>query len=216
MSIDNLIDDLTSEGVKKALPKPFIQTLYWFVPTFILIAMATYFMGIRHDMHDKMYQGFYLLELISLAVTILVCTFTAFSYSRPDLYQKSWMIWVTLAILPTPFIFGCLGASEFLSMVSFEESLHNHMGQKCATCVTLFAIPSVIALFTMLRLGTSPHPGVTGFLAAIASTLLSYTVLRVNEANDNPAHIIVWHVFPVVMIAAIGFVAGYFILRWKK
>jgi len=216
MNIDNLISELADEGVKKPLPNPFMQTLYWFIPTFIIMGIATYFLGIRPDIHDKIGNPIYVAEILSLLLTTMAFTLTAFYYSRPDIYQKPWIIWAAFLSLPVPFVFGYIGASDFLTMVGFEESLHNHMGKKCSTCITVFAIPAIITLFSMLRLGASVHPGKTGMLASVAAAILSYTVLRVNEANDNPAHIIVWHVFPVIFIAFIGILAGYIFLRWKK
>lgn len=216
MSIDNLINELTDEGVKKPLPAPWLQALYWFIPTLVFTAIVTYALGVRPDIDEKLSKSFYIGELLSLGLAIWFFTMTAFCYSRPDLYQRPWMIWVSFATLILPIIFGYMGASDFLTMVNFHESLHDHMGAKCAKCITICAIPPILALFIMLRLGASPRPGITGLLAAVASTLFSYSILRVHEPNDNPAHIIIWHVVPVFVIAIIGVIAGYIFLKWKK
>ena len=216
MSIDNLISELTDEGIKKPLPNPYMQTLYWFIPTSLFMAAVMYYFGFRPDIQAKMNDGIYIVELFFLAVTIFSFVVTAFYYSRPDTYQRPWMIWVSFILLPMPLITGYLGASDLMTIEGFMTSLHNHMGMKCATCVTLFTIPPIIALFTMLRLGASVYPAKTGLLATIGSTVLSYTLMRLHEPNDNPAHILIWHIFPLISIASLGVIAGYFLLKWKK
>ncbi len=217
MNIDSLIDELTEEGVKKPLPSPYMQTLIWLAPTSVMMVILMYFYGVRPDFAVKIQQPFFIAELVSLFILTITFTIVAFYYSRPDIYQKSWTVKVSCMILPVPYILGYLGADDVMTIDGFIDTIHNdEIGMQCALCITLFTVPPIIALFTMLKLGASVHPGKTGLLAAMASTTLSYAMLRIHEANDNPAHTVIWHILPVMVIVLLGVVGGHFLLKWKK
>jgi len=40
-------------------------------------------------------------------------------------------------------------------------------------------------------------------------------LMRLIEQNDNPAHLIVWHALPIMLMCMAGMMIGKFALKWR-
>ncbi len=166
-------------------------------------------LGLREDIGTYWHQPVYLTELLALfalaAASITASVFRAF----PDQYQYD-----TVRHLPA------VAFAVFFALLAFQfwlpgtPSPVNAHGMECAICIGAVAIiPSAIAMY-LIRKGASTKPLLSGMYAVLACAAIGCLVLRLIEANDGPTHLLLWHYFPTLGFAALGGIAGKFLLKW--
>src|SRR5690606_34401839 len=77
------------------------------------------------------------------------------------------------------------------------------------------ALPGA-ALFLMVRQAAPLRAGWAGLLAMLATTAVGVLGANVICPNDRPLHMLVWHVLPLMLFAAIGVGLGVWLLKWPR
>ena len=212
MNTDQLIDNLVAEGAQKPLPHPMKQALFWIIGTLVYLAAFSVYKGFRVDIAVKFAEPLYIAELVFMSLTAISAAWAALCLSRPDCYQMPWIKYV-------PFDFLVLWAAvAFLG----SESLNGaHIFHTVALCqfdcpwnIFLFSLPPGIALFFLIRKGAPIQLYWAGSMATLSVTAFGYLSMRLVEMNDNPAHLLVWHALPVMVMSIAGILAGKYTLRW--
>ena len=54
-----------------------------------------------------------------------------------------------------------------------------------------------------------------GVMSTMSVTAFAYLFMRLVEGNDNPAHLIIWHIVPIILMCLLGIYAGRKALRWR-
>ncbi|NNE37337.1 MAG: DUF1109 family protein, partial [Gammaproteobacteria bacterium] len=75
------------------------------------------------------------------------------------------------------------------------------------------AIPAVV-IFFLVRMGAVIRIYWAGVMSALSVTAFAYLFMRLVESNDNPAHLIIWHAIPILVLCLVGMYAGKKTLRW--
>lgn len=212
MNTDQLIDKLVAEGAQKPLPHPVKQVSFWLLGTLIYLAVFCLFVGFRDDIAAKFAEPLYTFELVFMSLTALSAAWAAVYLSRPDCCQMPWIKYV-------PFVFLTLWAAvAFLGFKNLSGSQIVQMAAlrqfDCPWHILLFSLPPGIALFFLIRKGAPLQLYWAGIVAALSVTAFAYAGMRLVEMNDNPAHLLVWHALPVMIISIAGMLAGKYTLRW--
>lgn len=212
MNTDQLIDKLVAEGAQKPLPHPIKQVLFWLMGTLIYLAAFCLFVGFRDDIAAKFAEPLYIIELVFMSLAALSAAWAAVCLSRPDCCQMPWIKYI-------PFVFLVLWAAvAFLGFKNLSGSEIVHMAAlrqfDCPWHILLFSLPPGIALFLLIRIGAPIQLCWAGIMAALSVTAFAYVCMRLVEMNDNPAHLLVWHALPVMIISIVGMLAGKYTLRW--
>ena len=71
-----------------------------------------------------------------------------------------------------------------------------------------------IALFMMVRRAAPLRAAWAGLLAVLATAAVGVLGANVICPNDRPLHMLLWHVAPLMLFAAIGAALGTWLLRW--
>lgn len=198
------------------LPHPMRRTLAWMIATLLYFIGLVAILGIRVDIMDKLNEGAFMAELL-LAVGIGFLAASAACYaSLPDMNQQGWMRW-------TPFV--PLGFLTILLTYTYATTMDAPMhalvlmcmtdGYDCTWHIALFSLAPGVILFFMMRRAAAIHYYWAGFMGVLAVTSFGYVALRLLEANDNLAHIMVWHYIPMFAMALLGMWLGKKMLRWK-
>jgi hypothetical protein len=212
MNTDQLIDKLVAEGAQKPLPHPMKQALFWLLGTLVYLAAFSFYMGFRADIAAKFAEPLYIAELVLMSLTAISAGWAALCLSRPDCCQMPWIKYV-------PFDFLVLWAAvAFLGAENLNGTTILHTATLCQfDCpwhIFLFSLGPGIALFFLVRKGAPVQPYWAGTMATLSVTAFGYLCMRLVEMNDNPAHLLVWHALPVMIMSIAGMLAGKYTLRW--
>jgi len=85
---------------------------------------------------------------------------------------------------------------------------------ECTICIASVALIPSALIFSLLRNGASIHPFQAGSFAVLASSAIGCLTLRLSEANDSIIHLVQWHYVPTLFFAALGALAGKWLLKW--
>ena len=65
----------------------------------------------------------------------------------------------------------------------------------------------------MIERGASMRGGLSGLLAGGSAVFFAMTILRLECPNNEPLHILIWHLLPALLLAMLSALAG---SRWLK
>ena len=213
MNMDRFINRLVAEGAQKPLPHPFKQALFWLGGTIAYLTVLSVYGGFRTDIIIRIGDPYYVLELALLFGVAASASFAALCLSRPDAYQMPFIKYGSFGFLALWAVAAAAGAEG----LSWDNVLHAMtLGQfDCVWHITLFSVPPAIAIFMIVCRGATIQCCWAGSMATVAVTSFAYLCMRLVEQNDNPAHLVVWHALPIVLMCVLGMLAGMYLLRWR-
>lgn len=211
------IDDLITTLVAGAAPvasarAPWQLLLSWVAITvlsifgYIMIAMP------RTDLALQLQSPLYLAELATLLTAILLSALAAIWLCYPDVRQKPIVIY--LPIVPV-ILFALL-----LTYRAFHPELSAHLvsgeegGLQCSICVTVLSLIPGFWMFRIIRQHATTHPHAAGAIALLTAASVGLFALRIAEMEDSVAHILGWHVIPVIVLGIIGAKLGKKLFAW--
>jgi len=214
METKKLIQKMVGEGAQKPLPHPMCQTAYWLIGILIYLGILGGYHGLRADIGEKLYGLFYVSEIILLMGIGIFSALAAFCLSRPDAHQKPWIKYVPFMLIVPWAIIAFIGSVGDLSFtnLSYAMSLSRF---DCLSHIALFSIPPGIGIFLIVRMGAPIQCCSAGTMATLSVTAFGYMLMRLIEQNDNPAHLIVWHALPTMLMCVAGMMIGKVALKWR-
>jgi hypothetical protein len=87
------------------------------------------------------------------------------------------------------------------------------VGLQCALRIGLYSALPLVALWWMIVRGASMRGGLSGLLAGGSAVFFAMTILRLECPNNEPLHILIWHLLPALALAVFSALAG---SRWLK
>ena len=211
---ESLIHELSAQGAAKALPPP----KYFIVRILaVLLVYALGVQGLNHLRPDILEQlatrPAYGMELLLLAAIAISSVLAAITAMYPDAYQRPLQ-------LKLPYIF--LGLLALLLEAQLFMPANPHMrvlpftlpGHECTLSIAAIAMLPSVLIFLLLRQGATVHPLKAGSFAVLASASVGCFCLRITEQNDSLAHLLTYHYGPTLLFAALGALAGKWLIRW--
>jgi hypothetical protein len=87
------------------------------------------------------------------------------------------------------------------------------VGLQCALRIGLYSALPLAALWWMIVRGASMQGGLSGLLTGGSAVFFAMTILRLECPNNEPLHILIWHLLPALLLAMLSALAG---SRWLK
>jgi hypothetical protein len=87
------------------------------------------------------------------------------------------------------------------------------VGLQCAVRIGLYSALPLAALWWMIVRGASMKSGLSGLLAGGSAVFFGMTILRLECPNNDPLHILTWHLLPALVLTGLSALAG---ARWLK
>jgi hypothetical protein len=87
------------------------------------------------------------------------------------------------------------------------------VGLQCALRIGLYSALPLAALWWMIVRGASMQGGLSGLLAGGSAVFFAMTILRLECPNNEPMHILIWHLLPALALTGLSALAG---ARWLK
>jgi len=214
MDTEQLIQNMIDDGPRKPLPHPMKQTMFWVIGTVLFLATLSGYLGLRGDIAEKFSEPSYFIEILSLFGLGVSSALAAFCLSRPDGHQMPWLKFVPFGFVVAWAIAAFSGSTAEINMVGLFHAMT--LGRfDCIWHILLFSLLPGLALFLIVRKGATIQCCWAGTMATLSATSFGYSLMRFLEQNDNPAHLIVWHALPIVLICMVGMVIGKFALKWR-
>jgi hypothetical protein len=178
----------------------------WFLVVLPVVAVFVAVVGPRPDLATRAAAPAFLVSALTLAALGLVSAAAALVSSVPG-HERS-----RLAHVLPPLLIGVWAVALFIRLVAGRavggqlsaEPVH----AACAFQISLMALFPAVALFRFVRSGASLAPGWSGMLALAASLAAGAVGSAVICPIDRAAHEALWHLLPVVSLAALGVFGG--------
>ena len=213
MNTDELVKRFVDEGAGKPLLHPMQQSLLWLAGILFYLFIFLFFDGFRPDLDEKLGLTSFMFELFLLFLIATSATIAAFCLSRPDGFQKPWIKYLPIPLLVVWAIIAFAGAG---SEIGFQHLWNSASLRQfdCPSHIILFSLLPGVAIFILVRMGAAIHYNWAGIMATLSVTSFAYLFMRLVENTDNPAHLIVWHAIPIMLMCLIGMFVGRRVLRW--
>ncbi|MGK0296969.1 MAG: hypothetical protein ACI9XC_000569 [Gammaproteobacteria bacterium] len=214
MNTDDLIRQFADEGASKPLLNPKFQSMLWIVCISIYLLLLLFLGGFRPDISEKLLSTAFMLELSILFLIGSSATFAAFCLSRPDGFQVPWVKYVPFPLI---IVWSLIAFSSAGSDIGFQylwQSV-NLDRYDCPLHILFFSTLPGIVIFVLIRMGVAIKYYWAGVMSTLSVTAFAYLFMRLVEGNDNPAHLIIWHIVPIILMCLLGIYAGRKALRWR-
>lgn len=203
--IGNLCEDL--EPVKCRCP--YRQIVPWFVLSIAYLIGAVAFLGLRHDLSDRLVDSVFLFET-GIAIAMLVtAALTSSLLNFPDACQKDWMKAVPVTLFAVFVLWVIVRSIE--EGMGITATLHlTHCAHEG---ILMEAIP-IIALVIITMRGYTTQPYWSMAMNILAVSALGWIGLRLTCSMDEMGHTFLNHLLPFAIVGAgLGFFARK-LFRW--
>ena len=213
MRTDELIQQLAGdlEPVRPLRPIA-VRVAAWLALAAGSLAMVMFLMGVRRELGDASDRADFAVEALLLLVTALSAATGALVISVPGAERSRLVRW-----LPLIAAIGCVvwAAGELVFAAATGATTGRlTFAWHCVYKTTSVAAVPGVALFLMVRRAAPMHAVWAGVLSVLATTAVGVLGANIICPNDRPLHMLLWHVTPLILFAALGGWLGSRLLRW--
>jgi len=206
---EQLIKSLSVErGTARRATIPSRILWQWLLVSVASVVVMLAIFGLRDDLREKLADGFFVAEILTLSAITISMAFAAAIYSFPDLYQRKYSLLIqpiALSSFAISLVFASMGGSNA------PAPAHDFI---CLFCITLFSMFPAVWMFVLLRKQATTHQKIAGCTALLAACSIGALTLRLSEKTDSIEHLILWHYLPMLGYALIGAWLGKKFLKW--
>lgn len=215
---NKLINDLCHNlPPTKRLAMPFVRAGQWLCAALLIITIGVLLQGPRNDLGQVVQTTPFILETLLIFSAGTSATFAAFYLNVPG-YERRWYT-LLFAMLPVIFWLSYLGYTLYSmpveALTSLRTSLHPSGLHHLLEIILYTAVPGTL-IFIALRRGLTLNPTLVGVLAMIAATTLAQLGCRYICPVDAPAHLLIWHIIPGLILVISGATLGQKLLMPEK
>lgn len=214
MRTDELIIQLAQAAAPvRPLPRPSVRLAQWTAAAVPLAALGIFVVGPRVDVLNALRQPTYVALVLVTLLTALLSAAAAFTSSVPGAERSP----LQRAI---PLLAGSLWAIVLMGLLaqggdSVRRILALPIHVACVIEIAAFGLLPGWALFTMLRRAAPLQPTWSAALAALSATALGAVATQIVCPIDDPAHHLMGHFVPVVLLTFWGTLARRRSLDWR-
>jgi hypothetical protein len=210
---DDLIQQLASDVQPVVRLRPVVvRLLGWLVLAALSFGVVLFLMGVRRELGDTADQADFAFQAALLIVTAMSAAVGALDVSVPCAERSPMVRWapVLAAAASVLWAVGDLAYAAAIGAPTGRLTFAWHCVYK-TSCVG--AVPG-IALFVMVRRAAPLRAAWAGLLAVLATAAVGVLGANVICPNDRPLHLLLWHVAPLILFAALGAALGTWLLDW--
>jgi len=165
-----------------------------------------------NDYGAKFSHPFYALEVLSFAAAATIAGILALRAAIPGrrVAPGEMATVIGLALGGTVLIVLGVPMNVGTSLGSFGR-----IGIPCAIETCILGAAPWFALWWAVRRAAPMHGAATGALVGAGAMLFSFALMRIKCPIDEPAHLLVWHLLPALVLIAISALAGSIWLRFR-
>ena len=209
MNTETLIHNLALQRRPVApIGHPVKRFLIWAGSTVVFLIVAVWFLRPVPDLWGFAENSSFIFPALAMLFISLICALSAFVLAVPDSRNRNFGI-VSLSVL----IFW-FGAVAYL--LASSDVADSRPGLLCILRIIGLSIAPGALLFYLLKKAAPMNSGLVGLLAALSSLALAGIAVQcLCNKSSEAAHVIVWHLLPVCLIATIGLLIGRLLFSWN-
>ena len=207
-----LIDRLVRDAAPvRPLASPAVRLARWTLAAAVCLAAGVAWVQLRHDLAETMWTASFLVQACLLLGTALLAASAALVVGVPGaeatlamrtlplLAIAAWAAWLVAAIVAQP------GESRVWWPTPAPQ---------CGVDITLLGLVPGLLLWSLVRRAAPLRPAWTGLLAMLTAAAVGAVGTQLICANDDAAHLLLWHFVPVMVLTGAGIHLGRRFLRW--
>jgi hypothetical protein len=191
-----------------------VRVVAWTALAVSSLAVVMLLMGVRRELGDASDRADFAVEAGLLMVTALSAVFGALLISIPGAARTPLVRWLPVAA-GVACVAWATGELVMASMTNAPVGRLSFAWHCVYKTTSVAAIPGVV-LFLMVRRAAPTRAGWAGLLAILATAAVGVLGANIICPNDRPLHMLLWHVGPLVLFAALGAGLGMWLLRWPR
>jgi hypothetical protein len=213
LDTDSLIEALSDQAAPvRRLPPPWLRTLAWLVPGFVVMAIVVVAVKGVFDPRMVLADPRMVVEEAATLATAITAALCAFQSTVPGAGRRwFWVPAATLAVWLASVGAGCVGDYVRLG----AEGLALRFDGGCMLPAVLIGIVPSVAIVAMLQRGAPLVPRLTLAFAGLAVAALANFGLVLFHAGDVSIMVITWHFGFVVALSALAGWLGPIVLGWR-
>lgn len=209
-----LIQELSRQASPVTASRPYSHSIRLLGILLVYAGLTQWGLGVRPDMSVQFTRPAFVIEILLLGILSVSAALACVLVMYPDAYQRP-------ALIRLPY--ACAGVTAGFVLVQWFMPWDARMIRpdaashtvECAIFIAMAAVLPAMLIFILLKkAGATLMPVHAGALAVIAAASIGALTLRLAEANDDIAHLLIWHYLPTTGFAIIGALLGRWLLKW--
>lgn len=213
MRTEDLIQELVSDGRPVTRLQPVATRLLgWVVLVAVSFAVVLFLMGVRRELGDSSDRADFAFEAALLIITAMSAAIGALVISVPGAERSPLVRWAPI-VAATASVLWAAGELVYAAATGAPTGRLTFAWHCVYKTSCVGAVPG-IALFLMVRRAAPTRAMWAGLLAVLATAAVGVLGANVICPNDRPLHMLLWHVAPLMLFAALGAALGTWLLKW--
>lgn len=215
MQTDDLIRELAADGRPVRRLAPWLHRAgLWLTVSTLCAVVVIINAGVRRDLGQVMWSPGYLLEALLLLVTALSAAAGALIVSVPGAEQSKLVRWLPVIAGGAALLW--IAGEVAVGLASGEQPGRVVVAWWCIQRTLLVGLLPGIMLFAMIGRAAPLRAAWAGLLALLATSAIGVFGTNIMCSVDRPVHLLLWHVGPMVILAAAGAGIGASLLDWTR
>ncbi len=215
MQTEELIRSLAEDATPvRRLPPWLTRTVAWLAFAVACGVAVVVWMGARRDLVDVLLTPAFALETLLLALTTFTAAAGALILAVPGEERSAVVRWlpVTAAVAALLWVVG-----ELVTVAAAGGAVGRFGPAWACVLKTVWVglVPGIV-LFAMVGRAAPLRAAWVGMLALLATSAVGVLGTNVICPVDRPLHVLLWHVLPMAVLAAIGAGLGLWLLAWTR
>ena len=214
MRTEDLIQELVSDARPVTRLQPVaIRLLGWVVLAAVSFTVVLFLMGVRRELGDSGDRADFAFEAALLIITAMSAAIGALVISVPGAERSPLVRWAPI-VAATASVLWAAGELVYAAATGAPTGRLTFAWHCVYKTSCVGAVPG-IALFLMVRRAAPTRAMWAGLLAVLATAAVGVLGANVICPNDRPLHMLLWHVAPLMLFAALGAALGTWLLKWR-
>ena len=212
---DQLIDRLVAEASPvRRLVDPRRRAAVWTALALVCVALGVIHYGVRRDIDGAMSSFVpFLLRVPLIAATMWLSVVTALRLSIPGADQRAWTRWWPLLLLGA---LVAVSAAE-LTLASVAGEVGSPLrAWGCVRKLTFVGALPALGAIVLIRRAAPIDPVWTALLGLVAAGAAGALTSELACPVRAPMHVMLWHVLPIAVYAALGTAAVWLAVRLRR
>lgn len=210
MKTDDLIRAISADADRPATP----MHLAWLAGLggAVLLAALVFlaFLGPRPDFGQALGSTRFLFKFAVTATLFASAVPVLQVLARPGERSPSRL----MLAAPVLLLAGIVAELLVLPSGEWVSSLVGTNAYHCLTLIPLLGIGPLAAMIAVMRRGAPVRPALAGAMAGIAAGGLAAVFYAAYCTDDSPLFVAIWYSLAILLLAAVGALAGRLVLRW--
>jgi hypothetical protein len=212
---EDLIRELANDAppVRRLQPLA-VRLLGWVGLAALSLAAVTMWMGARQDLREALQHSAFQFEAAMLILTAMSAAVGALIVSVPGRERTALVRWLPIAGAAICILW--IGGELVFAAMTGAPTGRLTFAWRCVYKTASVGLVPGIALFALVSRAAPLRAAWAGLLAILATAAVGVLGANVICPIDRPLHLLLWHVAPLMLFAALGAGLGTWLIRWNR